>query len=85
MPRSRWLVRWACGDQNRTSLKPNAECEYGCCGGLGRRLVAKRRVVRVLVTVDGKTWRVCESCADLLIREARKEDAEITKEYLPPG
>ena len=50
-------------------------CEYGRCGGLGRREVKRKRLARRVVTVDGKLWRVCEICADLLIRDARKEVA----------
>ena len=55
-------------------------CEYGRCGGLGRREVKRKRLARLVVTVDGKPWRVCESCADLLIREARKEGRSVERE-----
>ena len=36
-------------------------CEYGRCGGLGRREVKRKRLARLVVTVDGKLWRVWSS------------------------
>ncbi len=56
------------------------DCEYGRCGGLGRREVKRKRLARLVVTVQGKLWRVCESCADLLIREVRKEGRSVERE-----
>ncbi len=53
----------------------NYPCEYRRCGGMGRRTTAEavRREARVLVEIAERTWKVCESCADLLIRTKTAE------------
>ncbi|HEV8264489.1 MAG TPA: hypothetical protein VGQ06_06030 [Gemmatimonadales bacterium] len=48
-------------------------CEHGRCGGLGRREVKRKRLAQQTVRVGGRRWRVCESCADLLLRDVRAE------------
>ena len=63
-------------------MSPDTQCEYGRCGGLGGREVQRRRVARLLVTVDETPYRVCESCADLLTRERRQRGHVVTRERL---
>lgn len=53
-------------------------CQYRRCGGKGLRevsLCAVRRA-RVALTDGRASWRVCESCADLLERERRNWSRE---------
>ena len=51
------------------------KCEYGRCGGKGKRDVAPAawRTARVRIVVDGRLMHVCESCADLLLRDRTKK------------
>ena len=49
----------------------SVKCEYGRCGGRGMREVKSKRTARLIVEVAGEQMRVCESCADLLRRDAR--------------
>jgi len=53
----------------RRILRPPL-CEYGRCGGLGHREVKCKRRARETVRIGSRMWRVCESCADLLLRDA---------------
>jgi hypothetical protein len=43
-------------------------CQYGRCGGRGHREVKRKWLARTEVVFQGRTLRVCESCADLLKR-----------------
>jgi hypothetical protein len=61
---------------------PGPVCEYGRCGGLGAREVKKRRAARMLVRVDDRDYRVCESCADLLYRDASQRGRRVVREPL---
>jgi len=56
-------------------------CQYRRCGGKGLREVAERAVrrARVVLTIGQTSWRVCESCADLLERERRNWSRESGK------
>lgn len=46
-------------------------CEYRRCGGRGLREVspAAVRMARLRLQIGRASWLVCESCADLLVRE----------------
>jgi hypothetical protein len=48
-------------------------CEHRRCGGKGLREVSPQAVrrARTLLRIGRASWRVCESCADLLERERR--------------
>jgi hypothetical protein len=60
-------------------------CDYGRCGGTGRREVKKRRYAQLIVLIDEAPWYVCESCADLLIRDATAEGRQVEKLELEGG
>ena len=51
-------------------------CEYGRCGGLGRHEVKRKRRACETVRIGARLWHVCESCADLLLRDAAGEGSE---------
>lgn len=59
-------------------------CEYERCGGTGRRITsaAVRREAHIVVTIAGHVWRVCESCADLLIRDMTAQGYELLDKHL---
>lgn len=52
---------------------PDEDCEYGRCGGLGRHEVKRKRRARETMRIGNRLWHVCESCADLLLRDAAAE------------
>lgn len=56
-------------------------CQYGRCGGRGHRKTseAARRVARVTVSVDGTRQLVCESCADLMLRDLRAQGRKVER------
>ena len=56
------------------SFNHSALCEYGRCGTIGKSEAKRKWRARVTVTVGERVWRVCESCADLLLRDARPRD-----------
>ena len=64
--------------------KSLAKCEYQRCGGLGTRLVAKPRPAQIRLEIGLREWKVCESCADMLLRQARQEGFEVYREPLAP-
>ena len=51
-----------------------AMCEYGRCGTVGKSEAKRKWRARRIVRVAAQTWHVCESCADLLLRDARRTD-----------
>lgn len=54
-------------------------CEYGRCGGTGRRETARRWVARFTLTIGARTWRVCEGCADLLLNSSREAGVRVSR------
>lgn len=60
---------------NRRPARPPL-CEYGRCGGLGHRAVKRKRRARQTIRIGARLWHVCESCADLLLRDAAAEGYE---------
>jgi len=57
-------------------------CGYGSCGESRYRLVNHRWVARVHLVIGTREWYVCESCADLLLRE-RKKGEQVERRQLP--
>ena len=51
------------------------KCEYTRCGGRGKRITSDkaRRAAQVVIAVDGFQYRVCEGCADFMLRDLRRE------------
>ena len=54
-------------------------CQYGRCGGKGKREVKRKRIAREALFVDGRLWLVCESCADLLLRDERARGRKVER------
>ena len=59
------------------------QCEWGCCAGLAHRRVRKRRRARLTLRVGHWRWKVCETCADLMLRDLRAEGYDIVREHKP--
>lgn len=59
-------------------------CEYRRCGGKGHREVAEGAVrrARVLLSIGKASWRVCDSCADLVERDRRTSNEPVQREPL---
>ena len=58
-------------------------CQYGRCGGLGQREVKHRRRAVGWTPVGSQLLRVCESCADLLIKSGQASTFRETAARLP--
>lgn len=54
-------------------------CRYGHCGGSRPRPEHNRWVARLHLLIGEQNWYVCESCADLLIREKRKKGDRVIR------
>ena len=68
------------------SFNHSAMCEYGRCGTIGKCEAKRKWRARVTVTIGARVWRVCESCADLLLRDARPRDTAPRRlEKVSPG
>jgi hypothetical protein len=59
--------------------KPGEPCEYQRCGGRGHRKTDVHRLARLTVTVDGVAYRVCEGCADLMLRDLRAQGRNVER------
>jgi hypothetical protein len=58
-------------------------CQYRRCGSAGNRVTDRRWPARVMVATHERSWLVCESCADLLVRRLRTEGRKVRRKQLP--
>lgn len=66
-------------------MQADTTCEYGRCGGKGVRKTNERarRIARQAVSIDGAISLVCESCLDLVLRDAARNGRRAAREPWP--